>query len=649
MTTVLQRHIFPAEPDPDVLALYAEGDPGTARDEHDDDAPNQAPSPENISQVRSRHSYRVPPSHRTSFGTYFNAFPAAYWARYTNVDSVQLVLQVRGTGVVLIQRSNPFGQSYRVQSAQIDTPTATTLTFDLPLDTFGDGGWYWWDAVAADSELIIESALWQTDAKARVGDAKATIAITTHNRPADCLAVLTQLSNYPPLFDYVAEIVVVDQGDKQVRAQTNFAQVAELLGDKLRIIEQPNLGGSGGFSRGMMEALATDTAAVLLLDDDVRVEPEGVCRAVQFYRMSREEIIVGGHMFSMYERAKLHAFAEGIDVGAFWWGPAEGTRHGHDFSQQSLRTTKWMHERSDATYNGWWMCLIPTAVLRKIGLSLPLFIKWDDSEFGLRAKRAGITTVSLPGAALWHVPWTAKDDSLDWQAYFHERNRLIAALMHSDAPKRLIQASFAGQVKHLVSMQYSVVELRDLAIRDVLGGPAGLHDQLTQIIPRIRKVRAKFPDAQVRASVDDFPAHDGVRLAGSTVRRRAKSNPVRKAIVALNGIRKQLRVVNAEHTARPQVRISFPAARWWTLSQYDSALVSNSDGSGVSMYVRDRERFTKQLKRTIALHRQLSERWDELAAQYRGALSDIVSVDQWAQTCGGPSVFLPSQPVDADR
>ncbi len=77
------------------------------------------------------------------------------------------------------------------------------------------------------------------------------------------------------------------------------------------------------------------------------------------------------------------------------------------------------------------MCLIPTAVIREIGLSLPMFIKWDDAEFGLRAGEAGYPTVTLPGVAVWHVPWTEKDDTLDWQAYFHERNRLISALLHS--------------------------------------------------------------------------------------------------------------------------------------------------------------------------------------------------------------------------
>ena len=109
----------------------------------------------------------------------------------------------------------------------------------------------------------------------------------------------------------------------------------------------------------------------------------------------------------------------------WFWGPAPQTNHGHDFAQRSLRSTTWLHRRVDVDYNGWWMCLIPTRVIREIGLSLPMFIKWDDAEFGLRAGEAGYPTVTLPGVAVWHVPWTEKDDTLDWQAYFHERNRLV--------------------------------------------------------------------------------------------------------------------------------------------------------------------------------------------------------------------------------
>jgi galactofuranosylgalactofuranosylrhamnosyl-N-acetylglucosaminyl-diphospho-decaprenol beta-1,5/1,6-galactofuranosyltransferase len=30
--------------------------------------------------------------------------------------------------------------------------------------------------------------------------------------------------------------------------------------------------------------------------------------------------------------------------------------------------------------------------------------------------------------AVWHVPWTDKDDTTDWQAYYHARNRILMAL-----------------------------------------------------------------------------------------------------------------------------------------------------------------------------------------------------------------------------
>ncbi len=52
------------------------------------------------------------------------------------------------------------------------------------------------------------------------------------------------------------------------------------LGGKLRIIDQDNLGGSGGFARGMYEAVENGSDYVLLLDDDVVIEPESIIRLV---------------------------------------------------------------------------------------------------------------------------------------------------------------------------------------------------------------------------------------------------------------------------------------------------------------------------------------------------------------------------------
>src|SRR5690606_39846075 len=112
--------------------------------------------------------------------------------------------------------------------------------------------------------------------------------------------------------------------------------------------------------------------------------------------------------------------------------------------------------------------------------SLPVFIKWDDAEYGLRAASAGYRTVSLPGAALWHVSWMDKDDAVDCQAYYHARNRFVAALLHSPfkAGGRLLSNSRRQDLKHLLSMQYYAVTLRHEGLRDLLRGPSHLHETM---------------------------------------------------------------------------------------------------------------------------------------------------------------------------
>ena len=345
----------------------------------------------------------------------------------------------------------------RAESMVIATREPITISFDLTLKPFIDGGWYWFDLEAGDRELVLEEGSWavETD-KQRVG--RMSIGITTYNRPDFCTDQLVQLAQNPEVLAVIDEIYVIDQGTQKVTEHEQYAGAAEALGRKLRVIEQGNLGGSGGFSRAMDEATTKgDADYILLLDDDVVCEPEGILRALTFADLARSPMLVGGHMFSLYDRSVLHTYGERVARWRWFWGPAPSTEHAHNFARKPLRTTKWLHRRVDVDYNGWWMCLIPTRVIREVGLALPLFIKWDDAEFGLRAGAAGFPTVSLPGAAVWHVPWHEKDDTIDWQAYFHRRNRIVAALLHSpyEHGGKLVRESLETQVRHLLCMQYA--------------------------------------------------------------------------------------------------------------------------------------------------------------------------------------------------
>ena len=54
-------------------------------------------------------------------------------------------------------------------------------------------------------------------------------------------------------------------------------------------------------------------------------------------------------------------------------------------------------------------------------------------------------------------------------------------------------------------MQYSTVELRHLALEDVLAGPDQLHDDLPTRLGEVSALRKQFTDAQLEADREAFP------------------------------------------------------------------------------------------------------------------------------------------------
>ncbi len=468
MTYTLQNAVLPLDRDPDLLPLYVDPETWSTIDEE----PVRVSNVAQLANILDRRRARVVAGRRVSFGTYFNAFPASYWQHWTAVRQVRLTVRTTGDVTILVYRSNGGGTKQRLDTREARGENTSTV-FDLVLDQYSDGGWIWFDVAADRTDATFEGAEWTTEQEP-VRGGKASIGITTYNKPDYCVETLNALADAPDVLDVVDRVFLVDQGTDLVEAQDAYPAVAERLGDTLQLLRQPNLGGSGGFARAMVETLAREGSDfVQLLDDDVRIEPESIRRSVVFGRYASVPTIVGAHMFDLLDRPKLHAWAEVVDDAPFMWRALFQERLPHDFSVANLRQSPLLHMRLDADYNGWWMCLIPTSILREIGLSLPAFIKWDDAEFCVRARDAGYPTVSMPGVALWHVSWVGKDDSIDWQAYFHARNRIVAALLHSRTPRggTLIRHSRRVDLKHLMMMQYYPVELRLRALRDVLSGP----------------------------------------------------------------------------------------------------------------------------------------------------------------------------------
>ena len=95
-------------------------------------------------------------------------------------------------------------------------------------------------------------------------------------------------------------MLVIDNG-RTLDAET-------LSGDGVRVFPNKNVGGAGGFARGMIEAMRLEKPAthVLLMDDDVQISTESLKRTYQLLSIVNDEYkdsYVSGAMMS-YERQK---------------------------------------------------------------------------------------------------------------------------------------------------------------------------------------------------------------------------------------------------------------------------------------------------------------------------------------------------------
>jgi len=647
----LQRFVLPSDRDLDVVPLYVDTDPvvldadkGSIGSSSVAKNMNRAALRQSIATgtalhpdaMLDRRRLRVDGGERVSSGTYFNGFAASYWRRWTVVKEVTLDITVSGAGgTVTVYRSMANGRSQRVDSAATTEGGLNRFEFNLSLVPFVDGGWYWFDVVAGDDDVVIEEAAWVADVPAERGEpGSVTVGITTMNRPDFCAKLIGQIGGDDDVKALLDEVLVMEQGTDKVTGSEYFAAAESSLEGKLRVIEQGNIGGSGGFARAQFETLkAARSKYVLFLDDDIVAEPESILRAVTFGDLARRPSIVGGHMFSLFSKSRLHSFGEVINRYRFWWTSPPVVETDWDFAARNLRSSRWLHRRVDVDFNPWFMCLIPTEIVRKIGLSLPLFIKWDDSEYGVRAQEAGYPTITMPGVAVWHVPWTDKNDALDWQAYFHQRNRFVAALLHSPFPRggRMVRESFNHQIKHLLAMQYSTVELRHLALEDALAGPDQLHDDLPTKLGQVRALRKQFTDAQLKLDPDAFPpprrAKPRKKDLDSEIPGRAS-----QYLSALKGSVRQFVGTRALSREYPESALPAMDAAWFRLATLDSAIVSMPDGTSAAFYQRDPELFRDLLRRTVEIHERLYREWPRLSQLYRDQLGEITSLQRWEKT-----------------
>lgn len=551
--------------------------------------------------------------------TYFGRFPASYWQRWTSALEVTVRAQTSGSGRIAVIASDMDGERRTVAATEVADDAPLELT--APIDRFVDGGALWLEMTTGPETLTVRDVQWQVAPRRTVRP--AALVICTHNRPRDCTNILLALAADQDAVASIDAVYVVDQGTDRVDAGERFREVADALGEKLVYITQPNLGGAGGFTRGLYEVAGVagaDHANVIFMDDDVICEPDVLIRLNAFANLTVEPVIVGAQMLHLLHPDRLHIGAECADFGTL--RPGIATTHALVNCDMTERNQE---RRVDGAYNGWWTCLIPAEVVASVGYPLPVFIQWDDIEYGYRARGAGHATVTLPGAGLWHADFAWKDRD-EWPRYFHVRNALLAAALHSNFDrKRLVQTLWREISQDVVAMQYGLAFTRIKGIEDFLRGPEILRDGGIEALAAIRSARREFGDTL------RHPASAAASLRASEVEIVAAApEPSRPGLILAKRVLDQLRNRSGKAPAGIAARDSY----WWHVSRFETAVVTDASQEDVHVRKQDPTVRRELLARCAKACYRLFREGPHVAERYREAMPELTGRENWARLFG---------------
>ena len=428
--------------------------------------------------------FRLPPRGRLETDSYFNAFYLNFWRAHGRLARVGVLCRVQGVVAVRVL-AHMAGGGVRVVDDWME---------------IGDGQeslhWVWADADEIGAPEILRLSLSVSTVDGAVIDemafvtdpvsgpvARLVVGICTMNREVlleRTLMALAELAEETPLLQ---RVLLINHGRPFQRPD-----LRRLLKQPLfRKVQQANLGGSGGFARAMLEAQEGEEGPthLLLMDDDIRLDPRVILRAMAFAQCAGE-VAVGGQALELERPHRLQeAWGQ---LGRNWLPMVEGV--GTDLADPaSMRL--WARVPK-ADYNGWWFCLLPMSALRRCGLPIPCFIRGDDIEYGLRLREAGVPVVPLPGVAVWHASVRYKHAGI--VHYYDLRNSLITAAAHpqlGDLPGALHVIGYV--LHHLLVHRYRSAAACLMALRDFLEGPdmalsadaARLHRRVTKTVEAV--------------------------------------------------------------------------------------------------------------------------------------------------------------------
>ena len=543
-----------------------------------------------------------------SFDTSFGVFHAGRWRRLTSVGSVVARVVATGSGrveVVSVHR----GRERVVASAVLGAHSIDLAVGSLRDTQFG----MLYVRIVATGACEVHRVEWRTDSPA-THDVRLSLSITTFNRQAYVIPtvkkVLALVRSLPDLNGRV-RVLVVDNA--------NNVDFDEPPCDDLNVVPNRNLGGAGGFARGLMWLRQQRWAThVLFMDDDISLETEALVRTVALFAYARDpQLCIHGAMLSE-ERQWMQ-----FEVGSkYLWRslyPLRALGQEDDLRDRSLVLRDAKEKRF--AYSAWWYTAFPIGITKDN--PLPVFVRGDDVAFGLM--HTGRHTVTLNGIAVWHADFHLKNNPSS--LFYEMRNFATIDTLVFDRHRwwHLGQRFLALSFRNLFGFRYASAEYMIRGMRAYLAGPQALAEvDHTALHDELRRVTEEKPaplSPEHAAVTMSTPLPKPVRLIGFVL-----SLPLVGGFLLPRSVRsRELRTAPIDSRA---VGLAL---------RHEQILYRHDRLPEGFVCARDGARFRALWRDVFGVLAELARNYGRLKREYRTAYPALVSDEAWQRRFDGVS------------
>lgn len=389
-----------------------------------------------------------------SMDGYFNLFNLGKWRSLCGDLPIELWLKGQGRFQLTIWHAAQDRSWDRLFSEVVVLQGAFHLPLDLS-DAVHPRAVLFFELTAL-SEGRLDDFAWATSAPPRQTP-DLVLSVTTFRREAAVATTVERFRRFragSDLRDHI-RMIIVDNGQS----------VGIDSGDGVTIIPNENLGGAGGFSRGLLEVKAAGATHCLFMDDDASVHMGAITRAWWLLAYATDpRTTVAGAMINADHRWQIW------ENGAIFERGCKPQYFGCDMRDRS-QVFEMEFETTDPAppgfYGGWWFFAFPVA--QTTHLPFPFFVRGDDVSFSLAND---FRIVTLPGVASVQESFTDKASPLTW--YLDMRSHLAH---HLSLPQkhvswgRLQRMFLSFYLRTILRFHYDSLSAVNLAIEDVLRGP----------------------------------------------------------------------------------------------------------------------------------------------------------------------------------